>query len=97
VFEIIRETELLFKALDPQQQELLDIVIDGTMEQFGALVAAGRNTYIADSGLPLDVLRFKMELLTLGRSVMARRRSASQRQSPLSNWTRLHSKGWSCR
>jgi hypothetical protein len=64
VFEIIRETELLCKALNQQQQALLDIFIDGTLEQFDALVAAATNTYIADSGLALDVLRFKMEILT---------------------------------
>jgi hypothetical protein len=64
VFEIIRDTDLLFKSLDPQQQELLDVFVDGTLEQFDALIAAGKNTYVASAGLPLDALRFKMEILT---------------------------------
>jgi hypothetical protein len=64
VFEILQDTTLLSKALTPAQQEILAIFVDGTLDNFDALLAAGTNTYITEAELPVDVLRFKMEILT---------------------------------
>jgi hypothetical protein len=58
VFEILHDTEQLFKSFDPRPQEILGVFVGGTLDQLDSLVAAGLNTSIAEAKLPLDRLRF---------------------------------------
>jgi len=65
IFEIISDTELIRSNLTPQQLDILEIFVNGTIDQFNQLMAdPARSAYIKERNLDIDVLTFKMRVLT---------------------------------
>jgi hypothetical protein len=64
VFEIIHDTELIRTNLDATQLEILDVFVQGTIDQFDELLASEKGQYFKDANLRIDVLTFKMKVLT---------------------------------
>ena len=62
-FEIIKDTELLYKSLDEKQKELLEVFVTGDVEQFDKVIQT--NTYLKDSNIDVNMARFKIQVLTL--------------------------------
>ena len=63
VFEIMHETKLVYDYLTKQQRDLLDIYIDGDVQQYKDYIEKNQS-YITENKLNADHMFFKIEVLT---------------------------------